>query len=181
MTALEQVARSDDKVDILEAEILRYLGQIRQGILTEEESREHQTLMTVIIDLENLADIMESEMVLLARSYLEADYELPSDETQEMLQGLWENVRRALELSVKAVGENDQRSAHEVTLMKDDIRDLSDRLFARHAGRLRADDPMYLERVRLLMSFIEQLRHMFTLAKRIAKTHLPEAIAYEEG
>jgi phosphate:Na+ symporter len=179
--ALEEVARSDDKVDILEAEIMRYLGHIRQGMLTEDEGREHQALMTVIIDMESLADIMESEMVTLARSYLDGDYQLPSDETQELLQGLWENVRRALELSVQAVGDNDQRLAHEVSLMKDDIRDLSDRLFARHAGRLRADDPKYLERVRLLMSFIEQLRHMYTLTKRIAKTHLPESIAREEG
>lgn len=63
--------------------------------------------------------------------------------------------------------------------MKDEIRDLSDRFFTRHAGRLRADDPKYLERVRMLMTFIEQLRHMYTLAKRISKTQVPTTIAGE--
>lgn len=45
--------------------------------------------------------------------------------------------------------------------------------------RRRADDPKYLERVRLLMTFIEQLRHMYTLAKRVARTHLPVEVAAE--
>ena len=175
--ALEKVARRDDEVDILEAEIMRYLGHVRQGILTDGEGREHQALMTAIIDLEGLADIMESEMVPLAKSYLEGEHEAASEETRALVHGLWDSVRRALELSVQAVGENDQRPAQEVLHMKDEIRDLSDRFFARHAGRLRADDPKYLERVRMLMTFIEQLRHMYTLTKRISKTHLPPVIS----
>ena len=65
--------------------------------------------------------------------------------------------------------------------MKDEVRDLADRLFSRHAGRLRADDPKYLARVRLLMTYIEQLRHMYTLTKRVARTHVPEAITQEAG
>jgi len=177
--ALEEVARRDDEVDILEAAIMRYLGNIRQRILTDDESTEHQALMTAITDLESIADIMESEMVAVSKSYLEGDYQLASDETRELLQGLWVSVRRALELAVRAVGENDQRLAREVLLMKDDIRDLADQLFSRHAGRLRADDPKYLARVRLLMTYIEQLRHMYTLAKRIARTHVPATITQE--
>ena len=38
--------RRDDEVDILEAEILNYLGKIRSGQLTEQESSEFQGLMT---------------------------------------------------------------------------------------------------------------------------------------
>ena len=115
----------------------------------------------------------------LANSYLKGDYESASEETQGLVYGLWDSVRCALELSVQAVGENDQRLAQEVLHMKDEIRDLSDRLFVRHAGRLRADDPKYLERVHMLMTIIEQLRHMYTLVKRISKTQVPATIARE--
>jgi phosphate:Na+ symporter len=170
--ALGKVARRNDAVAILEAEIMLYLGHVRQRILTDGESREHQSLMTVIVDLESLADIMDSEMTPLAKAYLEGAYEVPSEETRELVHGLWDSVRRALELSVQALGENDQRLAQEVLHMKDSIRDLSDRFFARHAGRLRPDDPKYLERVRMLMTFIGQLRHIYTLTKRIAKAQL---------
>jgi hypothetical protein len=61
-------------------------------------------------------------VVPLANSYLKGDYESASEETQGLVYGLWDSVRRALELSVQAVGENDQRLAQEVLHMKDEIR-----------------------------------------------------------
>jgi phosphate:Na+ symporter len=94
-----------------------------------------------------------------------------------MVEGLWDIVHRALALAVRAVGEADQRAAQDVLLLKGDVRELADGLFTRHAQRLRADDPNYLERVKLLMSFIEKLRHVYTLTKRVAKGQLPAELA----
>ncbi len=96
-----------------------------------------------------------------------------------MVQGLWDKVREGVELAVKSVGNSDQRAAQDVMLLKEDIRVLADGLFERHANRLHADDPNYLKRVRILMTFIEQLRHIYTLTKRIAKTQLPPEVARE--
>jgi phosphate:Na+ symporter len=176
---LDEVARRDDEVDILEARIIAYLGQLRQAPLTEAESLEHQALMTATVNIESIADVIETDLIGLAKTYFEGGLERGSKETREMVEGLWVRVRQAVELAVVAVGQSDQRAAQDVLLLKDDIRDLADRLFERHARRLRADDPKYLERVRLLMSFIEQLRHIYTLAKRLAKTHLPEEVVKE--
>jgi hypothetical protein len=58
---------------------------------------------------------------------------------------------------------------------------LAERLFERHAKRLHIDDPKYLQRVRLMTTFIEQLRYMYTLTKRIAKTQLPLEVARQEA
>lgn len=176
---LDEVARRDDEVDILEADIIGYLGHIRQVALTEDESLEHESLMTAMVNIESIADVVETDMVGVARSYIEGDLSYGSDETREMVEGLWTRVRESVALAIKAVGEDDQRAAQDVLLMKEEIRDLADRLFERHARRLRADDPRYLEHVRLLMTFIEQLRHIYTLAKRVAKTHLPTELARE--
>lgn len=82
-------------------------------------------------------------------------------------------------MSVRAIGEEDQRAAQDVLVMKGEIRNLADRFFERHARRLRSDDPKYPERVRLLVTLIEQLRHIYTLAKRIARIQLPLAVARE--
>ena len=65
--------------------------------------------------------------------------------------------------------------------LTDDIRDFADRLFERHARRLDSEDPRYLARVRIMMTFIEQLRHVYTLVKRIAKTQLPLEVARQEA
>jgi len=150
-------------------------------MLTEDESRDHQAMMTAMTDLESLAGVMKTDIVPLSRIYFEGEYEAGSEETREMVEGLWDAVRRSVELAVQAVGQNDQRAAQDVRLLKDDIRDLADRFFDRHAQRLRADDPKYLQRVRLLMTFIEQLRHMYTLAKRISRTQLTAEVAREAG
>lgn len=176
---LDIVARRKDAVDILEVEILNYLSKIREGTLTEEESRTHQALMTSMLNLEGLADIMETDMIGTAKAFIDGAHQQSSEETRGMVQGLWDGVRRALELAMRAVGHDDQRAAQDVLLMKDEIRDMTDRLFERHARRLHSDDPKYLAKVRLLMTFIEQLRHMYTLAKHIAHVHLPVEVARE--
>ncbi|MDH3971799.1 MAG: Na/Pi cotransporter family protein [Gammaproteobacteria bacterium] len=178
---LDEVARRDDEVDILESAVMAYLGQIRQRMLTEDEGATQQALVGAMMNIESVADVIETDMVGLVKAYLEGEYEVSTEETREMVQGLFEAVRRSIELVVKAVGQSDQRAAQEVLLLKDDVRDYADRFFERHARRLHVDDPKYLQRVRLMMTFIEQLRHMYTLTKRIAKTQLPPEVAREEA
>ena len=178
---LDEVARRDNEVDILEAAIMAYLGQIRQRMLTEDEGATQQALVAAMMNIESVAGVIETDMVSVVRAYLEGEYEASTQETQDMVKGLFETVRRSVELVVKAVGQSDQRAAQEVLLPKDEIRDFADRLFERHAERLHSDDPKYLQRVRLMMTFIEQLRHMYTLTKRIAKTQLPPEVARQEA
>ncbi len=175
------MARRDDEVDILETEIIKYLDRIRQGTLTQEEGATHQALMAAMMNIESFSDVLETDLVALAKTYLEGQYEEESEVTEEMVQGLWDRVRQGVELAVKAVGQNDQRAAQEVLLLKDDIRDFANRLFDLHTTRLNAEDPKYLQKVRLLMTFIEELRHMYTLTKRIAKTQLPVVVARQEA
>ena len=171
--------RRDDEVDILEAEILNYLGKIRSGNLTEQESFEFQGLMTATDNLENLADVIVTDIVALARKA--ADVKSASgDETREMLRALYTTVLESVELTVQAVRDNDQRAAESVLMMKDTIRDQSEHLLERKATRLTADDPDYLNLVRIEMSFVDQMRRIYTLAKRIAKVVLPPVLAQRD-
>ena len=75
---LESIARRDDEVDILEAAVLEYLAKIRQRLLTEQESLDHQGLMSAVGDLEGLADVIETDLVGLIQRV--GDRTLPSDE-----------------------------------------------------------------------------------------------------
>ena len=85
-----------------------------------------------------------------------------------------------MELAVQAIRDNDQNAAESVLLMKDTFRDQTERLLSRKAMRLTADDPDYLELVRLQMGFVDQMRRIYTLAKRIAKVTLPAVIARQD-
>jgi len=176
---LENIARRDDEVDILEAEILNYLGKLRKGSLTEQEGSEFQGLMMATDNLESLADVIETDIVSLARKVVAMESE-SGEETRKMLLEVYAAVIEAVELTVRAIRDNDQRAAESVLMMKDDIREKSEQLLARKATRLKVDDPDYLDQVRLQMSFVEQLRHIYTLAKRIAKVALPPALAQRD-
>ncbi len=179
MARLEDIARRDDQVDILEAAILSYLAKVRKGMLSDQESLEFQGLMMAVDNLENLADVIESDIVPLARKAADLSA-AAGDETRELLVGLYTGVIESVELAVRAVRNNDQRAAESVLMMKDAIRDQSERLLARKAERLAAEDPEYLALVRLQMSFVDQMRRIYTLAKRVAKVVLPPVIAQRD-
>ena len=176
---MEDIARRDDEVDILEGEILRYLGKIRMGQLTEQESAEFQQLMVAADNMENLADVIETDIVALARkaSNIKAASE---GETRTILTELFGSTVKSVELAVQAIRDNDQNAAESVLLMKDTFRDQTERLLSRKATRLTAEDPEYIELIRLQMGFVDQMRRIYTLAKRIAKVTLPAVIALKE-
>jgi phosphate:Na+ symporter len=175
----KDIERRDDEVDILEVEILHYLGKIRQGSLTEEESQEFQGLMMATDNMESLADVIETDLVALGHKWVELKT-APSDETRKMLIDFHTTIVKTVELTVQAIRDNDQRAAESVLMMKGEIREHSERLLARKAERLSVDDPDYLELVRIEMSYVDQMRRIYTLAKRIAKVVLPEVLAQRD-
>lgn len=179
MKRLEKIAQRDDEIDILEVEILNYLAKLRRGSLTEQEGHEFQSLMIATDNLEGLADVIETDIVSLARKLTNIKSR-SGDETRIMFQELYTSVTKSVELAVQAVRDNDQQAAASVLMMKDTLREQSDQLLERKAMRLVADDPDYLALVRLEMSFVDQIRRIYTLAKRIAKVTLPPVIAQRD-
>jgi phosphate:Na+ symporter len=173
------IARRDDEVDILEVAILHYLGKVRQGTLTEEESLEFQGLMTATDNMESLADVIETDIVALGRKWVDLK-SAPGEETRKMLVDFHATVVESVELAVQAIRDNDQRAAESVLMMKDVIREHSEKLLARKAERLTVEDPDYLELVRIEMSFVDQMRRIYTLTKRIAKVVLPPVLAQRD-
>jgi phosphate:Na+ symporter len=176
---LADIARRDDQVDILEAASLDYLARLRQEILTEEESRDHQRLLTAVVNLESLADIIETDMVALAGNYLERDL-FTGDASKELINGIYDAVGRAMELAVRAVRDNDQRAAEEVMLMKGEIGRLAEAFLTRKSERIGAQEENYLASARAEMSLVDKLRRIYTLAKRMAKVVLPEPVALKD-
>ncbi len=176
---LDDIVRRDDQVDVLEEEILRYLGLVRKGMLTDQESAEFQGLMMATDNLENLADVIETDLAALARKACDVD-SAAGDESRAMLEELYATVIEAVELTVQALRDNDQRAAESVLMLKVQVREQSERLLSRKAERLATDDPDYLTLIRLQMSFVDQMRRIYTLAKRITKDVLPPAISRAE-
>ncbi len=173
---LEEVAMMDDKVDILNDAILEYLSEIRQQPLTDRQSTEFQSLMSATINLESLADIIETDLSAIGRDYLESDAQ-PSETTRLLLRELGEKVVLAVGTLIRAIRENDESAAAEVIALKDEIRRLSDAALARQSERIAVREPRHLELIQMEMELLEHLRRIYTLAKRVAKDFVPAEVA----
>jgi len=179
MARMKEITRHSDEIDVLIAEILKYMGKLRRGPLTERESTEFQGLMASTNDLASLSEVIVTDIVSLAKKSVNINT-TSGDETRALLTELYTSVVNAVDLAVRSIRDNDQQAAESVLLMKDALRQLSDKLLERKALRLNADDPDYLELVRLEMSFIDQMRRIYTLAKRIAKVTLPAVLSQRD-
>jgi len=71
-SVLSEIAEMDDKVDALHGQIVIYLGKISQKTLTEPQTKELLGLMDAVNDLENIGDIIETDLVYLGNQRIEA-------------------------------------------------------------------------------------------------------------
>jgi len=172
----DAVMMMDDKVDVLNEAILAYLSKVRQQPLTDHQSVEFQRLMSATINLESLADVIESELVDLGREYLEQELRT-SEMTRLLLREFAAQVMQAVSGAIRSICEKDETAAAGVIALKDDIRRLADEVLKRQSERIAVSEPQHLKLVQLEMELLENLRRIYTLAKRVAKDFVPEKIA----
>ena len=170
------VVEMDDQVDILHDAILNYLSEIRQVSLTDSQSHEFQSLMSSTINLENLADVIESELADIGKQILDLG-DKPSENAQMLLGGLADKVQQSITDVVSAVGERNEKAGENVITAKDDVRRLSDEFLSHQSERIGIQTETHLNLVRLELELLDKLRRIYTLAKRIAKDQVPEEVA----
>ena len=172
---LKEVARIDDEVDILHGHIVTYLGHISRKPLTDEQTGELVNLMAAVNDLENIGDIIETDLVTLGYKRIEEAVSI-SDSTQAVLDNLHEVVSAAADKAMSAVIDNDQHAAQEVIAMKHDIQRLMDSAAMHQAQRLVAEEPNRLAAYTVEMDIIEKLKRVYYFSKRMAKAVMPREV-----
>jgi len=169
---LSRLVREDDKVDILEQECLIYLSRIRTKSLTQQESVEHQCLMASAVNLETLADVIETDLIELATKLRGVSYKR-SEKSREMLQNMFFYVRDTIELLVTTLKDNDQDAARAILDKKSEIGHLEKDFLVRRSERLGRDGEA-VRVARLDVSAFDKLHRMYSLSKHIARAHLIE-------
>jgi phosphate:Na+ symporter len=165
LTALEA---KDDEVDALHGQVVAYLGQISQQALSDDAAAELAGLMEVNNDLEAIGDIIETNLVTLGYSRVEAGIAV-SPATRAVIGEFHEAVSRALDTAMVAVAERERRAAKSVSAMKDEINSLERAAASHQVGRLLADEPLRVEAYRLEIDVIGNLKRIYYYAKRIGR------------
>jgi phosphate:Na+ symporter len=174
--ACDSVLKMDDQVDILHEAILEYLSEIRQQPLTDRQSTEFQALMSATINLESLADVIETELVAIAEEFIDREGE-PNEATRLLLHDLADKVYQAIEDVIRSVREEDENAAANVIAMKDEIGRIAEAFLAHQSRRIGVREERQLGLVRLELELLDKLRRMYTLVKRIAKELVPKEVA----
>ena len=132
--------------------------------------------MSATVNLESLADIINDELVGVGKGFIDLGVE-PSEATRLLLTDLADKVAHAVDQVIQSVRNEDETAAEEVINVKDEIRRIADEFLLRQSERIGIQDSGHLNLVRLEMEFLDKLRGIYTLAKRIAKDFVPNEVA----
>ena len=155
----------DDDVDMLHAQIIAYLGKVSGLSLTEVQTSEMIRLMAAVNDLENIGDVIETNLIVLGRERIDEGVSI-SAPTREVLMDFHEAVNRAVAAAVQAVAQKNELAARSVTSMKEEISRIADSAAAHQAQRLVAAEPNRIPAYTIEIDIIEKLKRIYYFAKR---------------
>ncbi|HUT41560.1 MAG TPA: Na/Pi cotransporter family protein [Gammaproteobacteria bacterium] len=168
-SALRDVARIDDDVDVLHGHVVTYLGKISRKELTEDQTHQFVNLMAAANDLENIGDVVETDLVHLGNQRISEGVSI-SPSTRQVLTEVHKAVTAATDLAIRAVAENNADAAREVIGMKEAISEMAQSAAMHQIKRLVAEEPNRLAAYTIEMDIIEKLKRTYYFAKRMAKT-----------
>jgi phosphate:Na+ symporter len=176
---LEALASMDDDVDTLHGAILVYLGQLSRVDMIRRQSDQLSDYITVANHLENIGDMVETNLVEAGSARLERNVQM-SQSTQEVLTALHTKVCWTVEGALQALVESDQQLAEEVMAAKLEINQLAMEAENHLANRLVAEEPNRLATFRIESEIIEYLKRVYYFAKRIAKVVAEADLVYRQ-
>ena len=158
---LRTVQEMDDQVDVLEGEILRYLGALRQQPLTEQESADIELVMITADEFESIGDVIETDLTTLAYRAIHEDIQ-PSETIMHIHTKLGNKLLEALTATIQAVREDDQTAANNVLNMKPEIELLINQALDIQSLALAKVGAKQIEAIRMEMSVLEGFKRIYT-------------------
>lgn len=130
----EKSAHIEEALNSLNAKITDYLVKLAAVDLTEQESKEHKTLMHAINDIERIGDHVENIIELI--DYKTATRVTLSEDAQKELTEMYDLTRATLEKSLQTLASGDMNEARQVIEMEAKL-DMLERQFRKnHVVRL---------------------------------------------
>ncbi len=177
---LNEVSGMDDRVDALHGQIVTYLGKVSQVALNESETQELLELMEAVNDLENIGDIIETNLVALGLERLQHEV-VVSGATRDVLSKFHAEVSRALAAAIQAVTQRNSTAARLAAGMKGEINRLAESAASHQAVRLVAEEPNRLMAYRVETDVLQNLKRIYYFTKRMARAAVPAVVLDEKG
>ncbi|MEM9236915.1 MAG: Na/Pi cotransporter family protein [Verrucomicrobiota bacterium] len=169
-----KLASSEKTVNALNGEILRYLSDLNTEDFTQKESRSHRALLIATDTLEGIADIVAHDLLSIRSRIHESSLDV-SETMADLAQSLCDEVADSLEKTVNVISDDDADLASEVLGRRAFIDQQVKKTYRHHETRFRDSSSDRIDKFRLEMTFIHEMRNIYTLTQRVATTALPAA------
>jgi phosphate:Na+ symporter len=188
-----RLRKTDDVLDRLHIAIRRFLGELGQTGLTEDERLRLSHVLTVALNLEHAGDIIDKSLLDLAAKRIRRQLRLTGQELAEV-DAMHEHLLSQLRLAAAVIMADDLRAALRLVEEKERFRELersvTERQFARlHEGRRPAEtSSLHLDIVRDLKridAHLAAIAHPLLERSHLLRSsrllHLPPRGAEKDG
>lgn len=165
---LHLLKHQDDAVDDLHGQIVNYLAKASQLKLSEDEQKELMGLIHIANALENIGDLVETNLVALGKKRIRLNFEV-SDEDMVSLEALHREVTENLARAVTASLMQNTDMANEVIAAKAKIRQLVDAATRHEASRLAGVGHRGIDRYTFEHDIIDKLQRIYYHARKMAQ------------
>ena len=165
---LQTLLGQDDEIDRLESAILVYIGRLSQVEHAKEEGRQMVDLAQIASNLENISDILATNLVSLGQQRVAERIDLARlrDETTSQLA---DTVRRNLEQAIATISQPSASESAEVIAAKKVIEELAAATRKSFFEKLQLADKKDAQSFRLASNMVEQVKQIAVFARRIAE------------
>ncbi len=170
---LKIIEDMDAEVDSLHRNVLTFLGRISMGELTDQEHKELMNLVQATNLLEEIGDIIETNLVTLGRRRI-AENVTVSFQTRSIISEFHQIVATALKDVVGAVRDNNDDAARQVIDIKKEVKTMARQTAQYGLERLVAKAPNRLSTYTREREILDNFQRIYTLCRSIARSSVPK-------
>ncbi|HJN22955.1 MAG TPA: Na/Pi cotransporter family protein [Rhodospirillales bacterium] len=164
---LQEIVEIDDEVDVLHGQIVLFLGKLSMTNLSAEQAEELMYLLQTVDRLENVGDIMETNMVSVGTQRINENI-VVSDPTMKIINQYHQQVAAALLDTVEIVSNEDIDAIKRVRSRKGEIDALALETAKHEIERLTADAPNRLKTYTRERETIDHMDRIYRTCRSIA-------------
>ena len=168
---LLSLRKKDEEVDQLHSHIVAYLGKLSMQELVGTQPQQVYEYIACANYTENVGDVVETGLVDDGLERLYQGLEISAD-IHPMLESLNARALQSVQTAILALATSNRRNAASVIDSKNEFDELADQARVLSAQKLKNNSAHELTLFRLETNIIENLKHIFTLARRISRVVL---------
>ncbi len=164
----KRISRLDDQLDDIEAAIKRYLTQLSEDLMTQEQAHREIALLYITTDLEAIGDIIDNQLMRLARRQRRKQIAF-SDEEWNDLATYHSETMSLLQKALAGLASQDPMIANEVLLRRTWLNQTKRELHLRHLHRLRSGLAVSLDSSAIHLEIVHSMSRVISHTCSIAR------------